>query len=93
MVNIDGGDGSSIENAIVISNCNEKEGVNSEYREVRNRFGNYKLITQSLLNIDNKIYDKLELKILENGKNVEIYFNITEFFGKISIFKQSYFIG
>ena len=72
---ITGGDGSSLENAIIIS-----EGIRQEYIEVRKRFGNYKLIQQSLLSIDNKMYDKLELEI--EGRKIEIFFDITDFFGK-----------
>ncbi len=81
MVVISGGDGSSFENAIVISDCNNAEGVNQEYVEIRKRFGNYKLIRQSLLEHNNRMYDKLELK-LEDGREIKLYFNITHFFGK-----------
>ncbi len=78
---VSGGDGSSLTNAIIISDCTNEEGVEQEYIEVRKRFGEYRLILQSLLNIDGKMYDKLELK-LKNGENLEIYFDITDFFGK-----------
>ena len=77
---ISGGDGSSIDNAIVISQCSNMEGVKQEYIEARERFGDYKLIRQSLLNIEGKIYDLLLLDI--NGKEVEVYFDISDFFGK-----------
>jgi len=81
MVVISGGDGSSIENAIIISECNHMEGIDQEYIILRNLFGNYKLNRQSLLNINNQLYDKMELK-LENGKEIELYIDITAFFGK-----------
>jgi hypothetical protein len=77
---ITGGDGSSIENAIIISECSNLEGIDQEYSEVRKRFGNYTLIRQILLNIENKKYDKLELDI-EGGK-IEEFFDITDFYGK-----------
>ena len=77
---VTGGDGSSIENAIVISNCNNSEGIRQEYIEVQKRFGNYKLIQQSLLNVDERMYDKLELEI--EGKEIDVFFDITDFFGK-----------
>ena len=77
---VTGGDGSSIENAIVISECSNLEGVDQEYIEVRKRFGNYNLIRQSLFNVDNRMYDKLELEI--EGKQIEVFFDISEFFGK-----------
>jgi len=77
---VTGGDGSSIENAIVISNCNNSEGIRQEYIEVQKRFGNYKLIQQILLNVDERMYDKLELEI--EGKEIDVFFDITDFFGK-----------
>ncbi|MFX1446478.1 MAG: hypothetical protein ACFFHV_24055 [Promethearchaeota archaeon] len=81
MVRIGGGDGSSFENAIIISDCNNIEGVNQEYIEIKKRFGNYKLIRQSLLNHNGLMFGKLELK-LDNGNNIKVFFDITDFFGK-----------
>ena len=78
---ISGGDGSSIEKAIIISDCNNTEGVHQEYVEVEKRFGKYRLIRQVLLNQEGKMYDKLELE-LENGEVIDLYFDITHFFGK-----------
>ena len=81
MVRVSGGDGSSLEDAIIISDCNDIEGVDLEYIEVKKRFGNYTLIRQSLLNNEGRMFDKLELE-LEDGSNIEVYFDITDFFGK-----------
>lgn len=78
---ISGGDGSSFDNAIVISDCSNQEGVQQEYKEVRKRFGECRLIRQVLLENEGKMYDKLELE-LKNGENIDVYFNITDFFGK-----------
>ncbi len=77
---VSGRDGSSVDNAIIISDCTNGEGVKQEYIEVRKRFGEYRLIRQVLLNIEGKIYDKLELE-LKNGENIEVFFDITGFFG------------
>lgn len=81
MVRVSGGDGSSLENAIIISDCDNMEGVDQEYLEIRKRFGKFKLILQSLLNHEGRMVDKLELE-LENGRKIEVYFDITDFFGK-----------
>jgi hypothetical protein len=78
---ISGGDGSTIDDAIIISDCNNTEGVHQEYVEVRKRFGEYRLIRQVLLEQGDKMYDKLELE-LKNGEKIELYFDITPFFGK-----------
>ena len=81
MVRVSGGDGSSLENAIIISDCDNMEGVDQEYIEVQKRFGNYKLICQSLLNDEGRMFDKLELE-LEDGRKIEVHFDITDFFGE-----------
>jgi len=81
MVKISGGDGSSFENAIIISDCEHMQGIEQEYIEVRKRFGNYSLIRQNLMEYNQRTIDKLELR-LENDQQIEVYFDITEFFGK-----------
>ncbi len=81
MVKISGGDGFSFKKAIIISDCDNIEGVEQEYIEVRKRFGNYQLIRQSLQENNGKTFDVLELK-LENGREITFYFDITDFFGK-----------
>jgi len=81
MVKIEGGDGSSFEKAIIISDCNDMEGVKQEYIELRKRFGNYKLINQTLMDYKDKLYDKLKVS-LDNNKEIDVFFDITNFFGK-----------
>ena len=81
VVKISGGDGFSMSNAIIISDCNDPEGVLQEYIELRKRFGQYKKIRRRLLEDNNRKYDVFELDI--NGEKVEVYFDITNFFGKL----------
>jgi len=81
MVIISGGDGSSFENAIIISDCDNMQGIEQEFIEVRQRFGNYRLVRQDLMEYNKKMFDKLEIEV-ENGQLIEVYFDITEFFGK-----------
>jgi hypothetical protein len=81
MVKISGGDGFSFEEAIKISECDNIEGVEQEYVEVRKRFGKYQSIRQSLHDKNGKMYDVLELK-LEDGREITFYFDISDFFGK-----------
>ena len=80
MVKVSGGNGTSIEDAIKISDCTDMEGVDQEYLIMREVFGEFKMIQQSLLNIDDKMYDKLEIEV--KGERMEIFFDITDFFGK-----------
>jgi len=81
MVKVSGGNGKSFEDAIIISDCSNIEGVNQEYIELKKRFGNYRLIKQSLIQNDGKIYDLMEIQ-LEDGTITLVYFDITNFFGK-----------
>jgi len=81
MVKITGGNGSSLDDAITISDCSHFEGVDQEYIVLKKRFGNYKLIKQSLIEESGRIYDFLEIK-LEDGNKMEVYFEITDFFGR-----------
>jgi hypothetical protein len=80
MVKITGGNGSSFDDAIIISDCSHLEGIDQEYIVLKQRFGNYKLIKQSLIEESGKVYDFLEIQ-LEDGSKVEVYFEITDFFG------------
>jgi len=80
MVKITGGNGTSLDDAIIISDCSHFEGVDQEYIVLKKRFGKYKLIKQSLIEESGKIYDLFEIQ-LEDGSKIEVYFEITDFFG------------
>lgn len=80
MVQITGGNGTSLDDAITISDCSHFEGIDQEYLVLKERFGNYKLIKQSLIKESGTIYDLFEIQ-LEDGNKVEVYFDITDFFG------------
>ena len=80
MVSVAGGNGSSIEDAIVISDCNHSEGINQEYLVLKKRLGTYKLIQQTLLEVEGKMYDKMLVET--GGEQLEVFFDITAFFGK-----------
>ncbi len=80
MVLISGGDGSSFNDAIVISDCTESEGVHQEYIELKKIFGPYKTNSQRLMEHEGKMFDVLDVE-LPRGKLV-VYFDISAFFGK-----------
>lgn len=80
-----GGDGSSMEKAIVIEGAlNESEGVGAEYDYLDLLFGpqgsGWQLEQQSLLSDKGKHYD--EMAIVHGGVQATYYFDITAFFGK-----------
>ncbi len=79
--------GESIEDAIVIHNAKtDKEGVDSEYYYLEERFGkkgvDWDLDLQSLSNAGDRNYDVMEIT-LSDGRKLTIYFDITDFFGKL----------
>ncbi len=75
------GDGSDYDKAIVIDKKNESAGVAEEYKWLREHYPGYTLIKQSLKHKDGKSYDVMNIKTKE-GEEKNIYFDITNFFGK-----------
>ena len=75
-------DGSSFENAIIIKEHSESKGVDAEYIWLHENFPGYKLIGQYLLNNNKKPFDKLDIQTAD-GQNKSIYFDISNFFGKL----------
>ena len=80
-VSFSGGDGSSIENAVIIKAPNNFIGVKAEYDWIKKNHPGWKLVTQSVVNKKGKLYDKMDFQTPE-GQAVTLYFDITDFFGK-----------
>jgi hypothetical protein len=81
-----GGDGSSLERAIVIEGAsNEEEGVDSEYWYVAQVLGergtDWELQSQSLLQAHGHQFDQLSIH-KANGAAVDFFFDITGYFGR-----------
>ena len=74
-------DGSSYEKAIIIKAAHEKEGVDAEYAWLRNKYPGYSTRGQSLNNYKNKPYDIIHITTAD-GKQLDVYFDISNFFGK-----------
>lgn len=79
--------GESPENAVIIQNARgEQDGVASEYYYLDIKFGrrgrDWQLSSQSLISVDGKKYDKMDIK-LSDGTEKTIFFDITGFFGKM----------
>ena len=77
--------GESIEDAIIIHAPNSRIGVAKEYEWVRKHFGqpnvDWILGFQQLLDEGDRFYDLLHIR-LADGTEKDIYFDITDFFGK-----------
>ena len=82
-----GGNGNSIENAIIILKAkNSYEGIPAEYAYIEKLYGkrsvDWMFISQSLVSKKNKHYDVLTIVKLPSKKEMIIYFDISNFYGK-----------
>jgi len=82
-----GGTGDKPETAVVISGApNSMAGIEAEYNYLRRKFGrenvDWRLIRQSVLNQQGKVYDRMDLD-LKDGSRKTVFFDISEFFGKL----------
>lgn len=78
----DAHNGSSMANAVVITASNEREGVSAEYHWIANRFPGYKRDRQALLHDNSHCYDEIDITTA-SGDPMKLYFDITNFFGKM----------
>ena len=79
-----GGDGSSVEKAIVILGAKgEGDGVAAEYDYVEQHLGLSRrdVVSQSLLDKNKHAFDMLELRTAQGSR--QVYFDITDYFGKL----------
>ncbi len=76
------GEGSSMREAIVITETTETTGIAAEYKWVAEHFPGYKMKGQSLLFEMGRYYDLLEF-VDADGAAHAVYFDITNFFGKM----------
>ena len=72
--------GESFEKAVVIQEKTESTGVAAEYKWIGKHYPGYKMIMQSLAYNDGKPYDIIKIKY--KGKTMNIYFDISNYFGK-----------
>jgi hypothetical protein len=76
-----GGNGLTFKEAIVIKENNEMSGIISEYNWLKIHYPNYRIWHQSLTSYNDKPYDVITI-LTSDGKMMDIYFNIYNFFGK-----------
>jgi hypothetical protein len=86
MARYTGGNGNSVEEAVIIEDVpNHYEGISAEYEWLAREFGPrgeaWELELQALLERDERCYDQMTLR-LSNGRRVVVYFDITGFFGE-----------
>jgi len=80
-VTFSGGDGSSIETAVIIKAPNNYLGVRGEFDWIKKNRPGWKLETQSVLKGGGKVYDKMYF-ITPDGQRTNLFFDVTDFYGK-----------
>ena len=77
-----GGDGSSTEQAVIISGASdEMSGVRAEHVWLSQHYQGWKLSLQSSPAANGHIYDKMDIVAAE-GVSHSVYFDISSFYGK-----------
>ena len=74
-------DGLTYKTAIVIKEKDEISGIGAEYSWLKQNYPGCRLKQQSLTSYKNNPYDIMTI-ITSDGKVLDIYFNISNFFGK-----------
>ena len=82
-----GGDGKTIETAVVIKNAqNERNGVAAEYDYIAKKHGqkftSWKPLGQSTSSASGKMFDVIDIITIPGNEKLTYYFDITNFFGK-----------
>jgi len=76
-----GGDGSSVEKAVVILGATESTGTRAEYLWLDSHYPGWQSHDQSLLNQGHRVYDVMSFT-MPDGSRHNVYFDITDYFGK-----------
>ncbi len=81
-VHFAGGDGSSLEKAVVVLGATEPTGVDAEYAWLHEHFPGYGQVRQGLIQGDKGVYDRLDFTT-PDGVSHTVYFDIGDYFGKM----------
>jgi hypothetical protein len=79
---LSGGDGLTLEHAVVMTGGSELTNTDAEYGWIREHAPSGRVTGQELINSDKRVYDKLDVQ-LPDGSSRSYYFDITSGFGKL----------
>ncbi|MBE15460.1 MAG: hypothetical protein ABNH00_13605 [Dokdonia sp.] len=87
-ISFEGGDGSSLVRAVIIKNAkNGYQGIQAQSLYIENRYGirnlDWRMKSQELKQERNKTFDKITIERIAAQKEAVIYFDISEFYGKL----------
>ena len=82
-----GGPGDTMKTAVVIKGAaNSIDGIAAEYHYLKKKYGrenqDWQLIRKTTFQKEDNYFDRLEIELKNHSKKT-IFFNITEFFGKL----------
>lgn len=81
-IRFEGGNGSALEQAVVILGAeNTKQGIAAEKAWLEWKYQGSAKQGQQLTSVEERHYDVISIK-LSDGSDLEIWFDITDFFGK-----------
>jgi len=82
IVTFEGGDGRSLETAVIIRNAaSAQQGVAAETTWMNRSYSNWRQLRQALIHKNDRSYDQVTY-VLSDGSKVTIWFDITDFYGK-----------
>ena len=76
-----GGDGSSIEHAVVVTASSEKTGHRAAYIWLRERYPSSRLLNESFAFNGDRYYNEIKIATADGGSRT-VFFETTSFFGK-----------
>jgi hypothetical protein len=77
-----GGDGSTLNAAVIVHARDETVGIRAEYAWIKEHWPGSRRGKQGLITKNNKLYDALTITDTA-GQERTLYFDITEYFGKL----------
>ena len=79
-----GGDGSSVEKAVVVLAQTEDEGIDLEHHWIFDHYGRFRKLRGGLASADGKHFDVITVELGDHTEKT-IYFDITGFYGVMEI--------
>lgn len=81
-IRYEGGDGTSCATAVVVLGGDAFSGIAAEYAWLDRRYPGYKKILQRLTTCNDRAADLIRIRTSE-GHEVDVFFDISDFYGKL----------
>ena len=81
-VSLSGGDGSSFAKAIVVKASTDHAGVNAQHDYIAKHFGKWRYMGVKTVEHNKRVFDIMSFTTID-GKKHTLYFDITDYYGKL----------